>query len=172
MYDRIVRILDDDREHVTYGGDTAAAQFFISPTLLNFQTNFDSFTSSASMQEEIFGPLLPVVYYIPDNLEIPIQFFNGGEKPLALYYFSSNSNKKERAVSEISAGSMMINDVTMQLYNLNVPFGGVGNSWMGAYHGHYGFAGLFTLQARDLQERIAGSATAVRAVQSCQTECA
>ncbi|KAL3656296.1 hypothetical protein V7S43_018869 [Phytophthora oleae] len=139
MYERLARILENDRKRVTYGGDSDAKQRFISPTLLNFRTDFDSFVSSASMSEEIFGPLLPIYYYGSGNLDEPIHFVTAREKPLALYHFSSSGKNKERVVNETSAGSMMLNDMLMQLSNSNVPFGGVGNSGMGAYHGHYGF---------------------------------
>ncbi|POM77557.1 Aldehyde dehydrogenase [Phytophthora palmivora] len=91
------------------------------------------------MRDEIFGPLLPIYYYAAGDLDVPINFITARKKPLALYHFSSNGKNKERVVSETSAGSMMLNDVLMQLSNAHVPFGGVGNSGMGAYHGHYGF---------------------------------
>ncbi|CAI5711011.1 hypothetical protein KXD40_008328 [Peronospora effusa] len=139
MYDRVVRILEKDRKYVTHGGETDEKQRFISPTLLNFRTELNLFLSSASMSEEIFGPLLPIYYYGTGDLDEPINFVTAREKPLALYHFSSNCKNKERVVNETSAGSMVLNDVMMQLLNPSVPFGGVGNSGMGAYHGHYGF---------------------------------
>ncbi|KAE8877914.1 Fatty aldehyde dehydrogenase [Phytophthora fragariae] len=139
MYARLARMLEKDSEHVSYGGDSDDKQCFISPTLLNFRSDFDSFVSSASMSEEIFGPLLPIYYYGAGDLDEAINFVIAREKPLSLYHFSSNGANKERVVNETSAGSMMLNDVLMQLSNAHVPFGGVGNSGMGAYHGHYGF---------------------------------
>ncbi|TDH74070.1 hypothetical protein CCR75_001971 [Bremia lactucae] len=139
MYDRLAGILDKDREHVTYGGDTDAMQLFIAPTLLNFRSDFASFASSASMSDEIFGPLLPIYYFSSGDLSEPITFVSKREKPLALYCFSSNGKNKERVVNETSAGSMVLNDLLMQLSNSNVPFGGVGGSGMGSYHGHFGF---------------------------------
>ena len=138
-FERLARILGKDREHVTFGGETDEKERFISPTLLNFRTDLSSFVSSASMGEEIFGPLLPIYYYATDNFDDPINFITARNKPLALYHFSSDREMKERVVNETSAGSMVVNDVMMQLANANVPFGGVGSSGMGAYHGHYGF---------------------------------
>ncbi|CAI5737868.1 unnamed protein product [Hyaloperonospora brassicae] len=138
-FDRIARILGKDREHVTFGGEVDEKERFISPTLLNFRTDRSSFVSSASMGEEIFGPLLPIYYYSTGNFDDPIDFITDRNKPLALYHFSSDRKMKERVVNETSAGSMVVNDVMMQLANANVPFGGVGGSGMGAYHGHYGF---------------------------------
>ncbi|KAG6603139.1 aldehyde dehydrogenase [Phytophthora cinnamomi] len=139
MYARLAGILEKDRKHVSYGGDSDDRQRFISPTLLNFRTEFNSFVSSASMADEIFGPLLPIYYYAASDLDEAINFIIAREKPLALYHFSSSGANKERVVNETSAGSMMLNDVLMQLSNSHVPFGGVGNSGMGAYHGHHGF---------------------------------
>ncbi|KAI9909177.1 hypothetical protein PsorP6_014461 [Peronosclerospora sorghi] len=139
MYDRLTRILEQDRKYVTHGGETDDKQRFIAPTLLNFRTELTLFTSCASMGEEIFGPLLPIYYYRADMLDEPIDFITARDKPLALYHFSSNGKNKERVVNETSAGSMVVNDVLVQLSNANVPFGGVGNSGMGAYHGYYGF---------------------------------
>ncbi|RLN49231.1 hypothetical protein BBJ29_003891 [Phytophthora kernoviae] len=139
MYDRLARIVEKDRKHITFGGESDDKQRFIAPTLLNFRSNFDSFVASATMSEEIFGPMLPIYYYAAGDLDEPINFVTSREKPLALYHFSSNSKNKERVVNETSAGSMVVNDLLMQLSNPNVPFGGVGSSGMGAYHGHYGF---------------------------------
>ncbi|CAI5746133.1 unnamed protein product [Peronospora destructor] len=139
MYDRVVRILEKDRKYVTHGGETDEKQRFIAPTLLNFRTELNLFLSCASMSEEIFGPILPIYYYGTGDLDEPINFVTAREKPLALYHFSSDGKNKERVVNETSAGSMVFNDVLIQLLNTNVPFGGVGSSGMGAYHGHYGF---------------------------------
>uniref|UniRef100_A0AAV1TSR6 Aldehyde dehydrogenase n=1 Tax=Peronospora matthiolae TaxID=2874970 RepID=A0AAV1TSR6_9STRA len=139
MFDRLVRMLETDRKCVTHGGETDAKERFISPTLLNFRSDLRSFLSSASMGEEIFGPLLPIYYYTTGNLDEPVDFITARDKPLALYHFSSDGKMKERVVNETSAGSMAINDTMMQIANANLPFGGVGSSGMGSYHGHYGF---------------------------------
>lgn len=117
---------------VVVGGETRPEQLYISPTVLD---NVDE--ASAVMQQEIFGPLLPVVEY--DRFEDAIQFVKRREKPLAFYFFSSNRERQERALEEISFGGGCINDTLVHLQNSHLPFGGVGESGMGAYHGEIGF---------------------------------
>ncbi|RLN98086.1 hypothetical protein BBJ28_00018781 [Nothophytophthora sp. Chile5] len=139
MFDRVARILETDRKFVSYGGETDLKQRYIAPTVLNFRSDLTAFTASAAMREEIFGPLLPVYYYTSGNLDEAIDFITAREKPLALYHFSDSGKSKERVICETSAGGMVVNDVMMHCPNLNLPFGGVGHSGMGSYHGHYGF---------------------------------
>lgn len=138
MYERLHALLDKDRPFVAFGGESDAKERYIAPTVLNFKTDLAAFESAASMQDEIFGPLLPMYYYPANDLNVPIRFATTREKPLALYHFSRNGKNKQRVVSETSAGSMMVNDCMMQLSNGHVPFGGVGNSGSGAYHGRAG----------------------------------
>jgi delta 1-pyrroline-5-carboxylate dehydrogenase len=89
------------------------------------------------MQEEIFGPLLPFITV--NNEQEAIQFINKRDKPLALYIFSANKNLAKRIINSTSSGSTCINDVIFQVAPLNVPFGGVGASGLGAYHGKFSF---------------------------------
>ncbi|PIE97275.1 MAG: hypothetical protein CR988_08410 [Treponema sp.] len=89
------------------------------------------------MQEEIFGPVLPVLTY--SNIEESIAFIKQRPKPLALYLFTNDSSLKKRITSELSYGGGCINDTIIHLASHAVPFGGVGNSGMGNYHGKYGF---------------------------------
>jgi aldehyde dehydrogenase (NAD+) len=91
----------------------------------------------AVMQEEIFGPILPVIEF--DDLDWAINKIKDGEKPLALYVFSSNNKVVDKILSEVSFGGGAVNDAIMHLTNSNLPFGGVGNSGMGSYHGKAGF---------------------------------
>lgn len=89
------------------------------------------------MQEEIFGPLLPFIT-VRDEQEA-IRFINSRDKPLALYVFSSDKNLAKRVIDSTSAGSTCVNDVVFQIAPCSLPFGGVGASGMGAYHGKYSF---------------------------------
>jgi aldehyde dehydrogenase (NAD+) len=89
------------------------------------------------MEEEIFGPVLPVITY--NNLDEAIQLINSKPKPLALYYFGSSSTELKKVKQATSAGGMCINDCAIQFLNINVPFGGVNNSGIGKSHGYYGF---------------------------------
>jgi len=128
---RLAKVIDASRGHILYGGDYDLAKKYIEPTLV------DATTASPSMQEELFGPVLPVVEY--DDIDSAIEYINSQPKPLALYIFSSNSSFQQRVLNTTSAGGVSINDVMMHFANANLPFGGVGNSGMGAYHGKHGY---------------------------------
>lgn len=117
---------------IVYGGLTDRKQRYVSPTLVIHPD-----LSAALMQEEIFGPVLPILTY--SNLDEAIDFVRSRPKPLALYVFSKNRRNQNRIVSSISAGGVTVNDSIMHFTNANLPFGGVGNSGMGAYHGKASF---------------------------------
>ena len=116
---------------IVLGGDSDAGERYIAPTLL---ANVP--LDAPVMQEEIFGPVLPMIPF--DSREEAIEFVIKREKPLALYYFGS-TDKGEEVLRRTSSGGACLNDVIMHIANENVPFGGVGNSGMGAYHGRDSF---------------------------------
>ena len=89
------------------------------------------------MREEIFGPVLPIVEY--GTVDEAIEHVNRGERPLALYWFGRDSANRRRVMRETVAGGVTINDCMMHLAQERQPFGGVGESGMGAYHGEWGF---------------------------------
>jgi acyl-CoA reductase-like NAD-dependent aldehyde dehydrogenase len=91
----------------------------------------------AVMQEEIFGPILPVIEYT--ELTEAIALVNAKPKPLALYFFSTDKQKQQRVLHQTSSGGACINDTVMHLAVLDLPFGGVGESGIGRYHGKAGF---------------------------------
>ena len=93
--------------------------------------------SSELMREEIFGPVLPIVTV--DSFDDAIMHVNEGEKPLAVYLFSSSREKEKRVLDEISNGGTVINHLMFHVLAPGLPFGGVGNSGTGAYHGKWGF---------------------------------
>ncbi|MEM1320718.1 MAG: aldehyde dehydrogenase [Bacteroidota bacterium] len=129
-FDRVVGLIDPEK--VYYGGTYNREDRRINPTILN-NVSLDD----AVMQEEIFGPILPVIEY--ETIEEAFEIIKGIEKPLAAYLFSDSAAVKQRFLSEIPFGSGAINDCVMQVTNPNIPFGGVGNSGMGRYHGKYSF---------------------------------
>ena len=90
------------------------------------------------MQEEIFGPILPILTY--DSYDAVLQEIRAGEKPLAAYLFTEDKSEKRKFREQLSFGGGCINDVLMHIVSNNLPFGGVGNSGIGSYHGEYGFA--------------------------------
>ena len=120
-------------ESVVTGGNGDADLRYIAPTVID-GCSWDS----ASMQEEIFGPVLPVIEYSDLEKDVLLKV-REGEKPLALYVFSGNRKEIRRILSEVSFGGGCVNETVMHLGNENIPFGGVGNSGMGAYHGKTGF---------------------------------
>lgn len=89
------------------------------------------------MQEEIFGPLLPIV--ARETLEDALAYVRDGERPLALYWFGDDADKREQVLTQSISGSAAINDTTLQVAQDDIPFGGIGASGMGAYHGRAGF---------------------------------
>jgi len=117
---------------VIAGGQVDIKDRYISPTILDNVEPGD-----AIMQEEIFGPILPVIKFI-DISEV-ITYINSHQKPLALYYFSEDSVKQDEILRKTSSGGVCINDVITHVANPNIPFGGVGNSGMGRYHGRFSF---------------------------------
>lgn len=129
-FERLVQLID--KEKIFFGGDSDAEKKYIEPTILHNVTWQD-----AVMQEEIFGPILPVLTFSNFN-EALIQIGNH-EKPLSAYLFTEKSEEKEEFLSKISFGGGCINDVVMHLSNDYLPFGGIGNSGIGNYHGKFGF---------------------------------
>ena len=129
-FERLIKMIDP--ENVFYGGNFDAKKRFIEPTILQNVTWEDSV-----MQEEIFGPILPVLTY--KNFNEALLQISKHEKPLAAYLFTNNSEEKDLFTSRISFGGGCINDVVMHLSNDHLPFGGVGNSGIGNYHGKFGF---------------------------------
>ncbi len=114
------------------GGDTDAADRYIAPTVLA-----DVGPDAPIMQEEIFGPVLPVMAY--DALEDALRFIRGGTRPLAMYLFTADRAAADRIVAETSSGATVIGNVGLHWFHHGLPFGGVGTSGMGAYHGVHGF---------------------------------
>ena len=129
-FDRLEKMID--REKVVFGGETIREKRYISPTVLDHVTWED-----AVMQEEIFGPILPILTY--KNLETAMQTVVEGEKPLSAYLFSNDAKEQELFTEKLSFGGGCINDTLMHLSNDRLPFGGVGNSGIGHYHGKFGF---------------------------------
>lgn len=132
-FSRLANLLGSGKPVV--GGDTNADDLYIAPTILD-QVSWDD----PVMQDEIFGPILPILEY--DNVETAIAQINNRPKPLALYLFSRNQQLQQRVLNETSSGGVCINDTIMQIGVLDLPFGGVGDSGIGSYHGKAGFDAL------------------------------
>ncbi|KAI4388103.1 hypothetical protein MLD38_000465 [Melastoma candidum] len=131
---RLIKLLDEDKVSgkVVYGGKRDESILKIMPTIL-----LDVPRNSLIMKEEIFGPLLPILTV--DRLEDSFNIINSGTKPLAAYLFTNDKRFREHFVTEVSAGGLVVNDTTIHLGVLTLPFGGVGDSGMGSYHGKFSF---------------------------------
>ena len=118
--------------HVEEGGQSERAERYIAPTVLSGVT-----FESPIMREEIFGPVLPVLRY--HDLDDALAEINERPKPLALYAFSEKTATAERIIDGTSSGGALVNDTLLHLANPSLPFGGVGESGIGNYHGIFGF---------------------------------
>lgn len=134
-FKRIVALIEDATSKgakISYGGETQEASQTINPTLLT------QLPSSANiMNEEIFGPVLPIITY--KTVDDAIATVNSKSKPLALYIFSENSKNTRHIINNTSAGGTCVNDVLIHISNPKLPFGGVNSSGMGSCHGIFGF---------------------------------
>ncbi len=132
---RIKHLLDDAKARgarTLDGGGVDESTCFVQPTLL------DQIPADAKiMEEEIFGPLLPIISFT--DLDEVIAQVNAGPKPLAFYIYSQSSNNIEKTLTHITSGGACVNHSLMQFLQGNLPFGGVNNSGIGRAHGHYGF---------------------------------
>ena len=106
------------------------------------------------MQEEIFGPILPVMSY--KTINEALDYINDHDHPLALYYFDNDKQRIDRVLNETTSGGVTVNDVIFHLPQNNLPFGGVGPSGMGAYHGIDGFETFSKKKGVFIQSRLAG----------------
>lgn len=129
-FDRLVGYLQG--ADVVMGGEYDREERYIAPTLID---HVDA--NSPIMQEEIFGPIFPIVTF--STTEEAIRFVTGREKPLALYYFGESRKNIRQVLKHTSSGGACINDTIMHIANEKLPFGGVGQSGMSAYHGKESF---------------------------------
>lgn len=121
-----------DKGNIVFGGRYDLADKYIEPTVV------DNLTADAGLlSEEIFGPIFPLMTF--DDMQEVITYINEREKPLALYFFSKDKQSVHKMLGKTSSGGVCINDTIIHVANHRLPFGGVGNSGMGAYHGKYSF---------------------------------
>lgn len=130
QFNRLVGYLEQG--HVLYGGQYNADTHFMAPTLLD-----NISPEMAVMGEEIFGPLLPILAY--DRFEEAVSIINRNSNPLAFYLFTEDSSTEKKWLEAVPFGGGCINNASWHLTNFNLPFGGRGNSGIGAYHGKYSF---------------------------------
>ena len=129
-FERLQGLMKDSA--IVFGGDTDESQRYISPTIIDGVT-----WDSPVMQEEIFGPLLPVMTF--DSLEEVVKELQKREKPLALYLFTTDKASEDYIINNVSYGGGCVNATLMHMLNTNLPFGGIGNSGYGYYQGRWSF---------------------------------
>lgn len=132
QFDRLQKIIVEERDAITYGGRTDRDELYIEPTIIE-HVNW----SSPSMQEELFGPILPIMKY--EDLPTAIHEIRQLPKPLAAYFFSEHEKAIEYFLEELPFGGGCINDTITHVANMHLPFGGVGPSGVKAYHGKASF---------------------------------
>ncbi|XP_061357248.1 aldehyde dehydrogenase family 3 member F1 [Gastrolobium bilobum] len=133
-FERLCNLLKDPlvAASIVHGGSVDEENLFVEPTIL-----LDPPLDAQIMTEEIFGPLLPVI--TTNKIQESIEFINSRPKPLAIYAFTKDETLKRRILSETSSGSVTFNDTLIQFLCDTLPFGGVGQSGCGRYHGKYSF---------------------------------
>ena len=129
-FERLMRLLESGA--VVHGGQNSPSELYMAPTILT-----GVLPDSPAMQEEIFGPILPVLDFT--DFDEALDRVRALPSPLALYLFSPDPEKQRRMVAETRSGCVCINDTVVQLLGKDLPFGGVGDSGMGAYHGRASF---------------------------------
>jgi aldehyde dehydrogenase (NAD+) len=129
-FDRLAEFLDDGT--VAAGGESDADELYIAPTVL-----VDVSVDAPIMQDEVFGPILPVLEI--DSVDAVIDWVNERPRPLGLYVFTEDEDVAERILEATNSGDACVNDCSVHPLVPELPFGGVGNSGMGKYHGHWGF---------------------------------
>ncbi len=146
---RLLSLLEDARARgaeVPYGGGADAGRRFIAPTLLTHVPQ-----DARIMEEEIFGPLLPLIPY--RSLDEVIDRINRAPKPLALYIWTRNRRAAQRLIENTSAGGTCVNHAAAQFLHHNLPFGGVNHSGIGSYHGEWGMR-AFSHERAVLETRV------------------
>jgi aldehyde dehydrogenase (NAD+) len=133
--------------HIECGGESDPATLYLAPTILT-QVKPDS----PVMTDEIFGPILPVIGF--SDIGDVLRKLRDTPKPLAVYLFAKDRAMQERVVAETESGGVCINDTILQILGADLPFGGVGDSGMGTYHGKAGFD-CFTHQRAILNRSLA-----------------
>ena len=135
QFDRLVALISASDGKVVTGGGSDSAELRIEPTVI-----VDPSPTDAVMADEIFGPILPVLTV--DSLDSAVELVNSKPKPLALYLFTSSRTVAQALIDRIPSGGAVVNHVAMHCMVPQLPFGGVGASGMGAYHGRWGFEAM------------------------------
>ena len=146
-FNRLIKIIDENKDAIIFGGESDDNQYFIQPTLIKAEGS-----ESKSLNEEIFGPLLPIYTY--DTEKNLSELINNINNPLSLYIFSNSREFISNIEDKTSSGSLCINDIASQFINHNLPFGGVMGSGIGRYHGFAGFKEFSNIRSVTHQSKL------------------
>ena len=141
--DRVSKLCQNHGGKTLCGGDFNVKEKYISPTIVEFDS-IEAMKKSTLSKEEIFGPILYLTSY--KDFDTPINYINSKDKPLAMYYFGSDKKNLNLLKNHTSSGAIVTNDTIIHYANSDLPFGGVGSSGYGAYHGKWGFDALSHLK--------------------------
>jgi aldehyde dehydrogenase (NAD+) len=142
-FKRLSNIINVDSNFIEYGGNLDIDKLYIQPTIINFNDNIEAFINSECMKDELFGPIIPI--YLYDNITEASNIIKKYPDPLVVYLFTKEWKSIEK---EIKAGSIVVNDTLIQMSS-PLPFGGIGNSGIGQYHGKKTFD-IFSYQISKL----------------------
>ena len=140
-FQRLEKLLNGEKKYIHCGGNVDASERYMEPTIIDFGTDMERFKTSDVMQDELFGPILPVIRYHDLNEQV-IEYIKElpTGKPLALYAYSNDHTFINTIKQRTTSGGLVINDSIMHLANGDLPFGGIGASGLGGgYHGKYSF---------------------------------
>ncbi|CAM3861531.1 aldehyde dehydrogenase family protein [Smaragdicoccus niigatensis] len=135
QFDRLTAVLKETSGKVVVGGGSDRDQLRIEPSVI-----VNPAADDRVMTEEIFGPILPVLTV--SSIDAAVEFINGRDKPLAMYVFTASSKRAESFIDRVPSGGAVVNHCAMHYLVPQLPFGGVGASGMGAYHGQWGFEAM------------------------------
>ncbi|KAG0314688.1 Aldehyde dehydrogenase, dimeric NADP-preferring [Dissophora globulifera] len=132
QFDRISKLLvaAEEQNKIVFGGKSEAGNLYVEPTIVTKVTERDEL-----MQSELFAPILPIITY--ETFDEALNIINGQEHPLSVNLFSDNQDQINRVLKETRSGAVNVNDIAASVTNESLPFGGVGHSGMGSYHGKY-----------------------------------
>lgn len=133
---RLNAMITSDKQHILLGGESDATDRYIQPTVLN-GGHVKAPNELAAMQEEVFGPIVSIIQY--GDTDEAIAFIHNFDKPLALYVFTEDKQVEQQILDNVSFGGGCVNDTLSHVINHELPFGGVGPSGIGAYHGKHSF---------------------------------
>lgn len=137
QFAKLKNIIEGEYENLVYGGEFDECGLYVAPTLIDIKAPFEEAFNTPSMQEEIFGPILPIITY--KDFSSVIKKLKTLEKPLAAYIFSNDEETIKRFLTRFSFGGGCVNEIMLHTANNNLPFGGIGHSGIGRYHGKYTF---------------------------------